>query len=327
KPKPFTFDCIFGPTSTQEQVFNEVGSRLVERFLNGYNATVLAYGQTSSGKTYTMGTEKMCQSHDLGDEGIVPRAVSYLFEKLQAEETNRAIQSATSAIPAFISFIEIYNEELIDLLNDAPPEARPAITVREDMKGQLIWSGVTEATASSVEQVMRYLEQGTQNRATGSTDMNEKSSRSHAIFTVMLRQEKWSLNVRALIGKMEQKAVSTTSQEGETVVLQSKFHFVDLAGSERLKRTAAEGDRRKEGININAGLLALGNVISILGDPNRKKIVTHIPYRDSKLTRLLQDSLGGNSTTLMIACVSPAEHNLIETMNTIKYANRARNIK
>ncbi|KAI9288645.1 hypothetical protein BC943DRAFT_357507 [Umbelopsis sp. AD052] len=389
KPKPFTFDCIFGPTSTQEQIFNEVGSRLVERFLNGYNATVLAYGQTSSGKTYTMGTEKMCQSHDLGDEGIVPRAVSYLFEKLQAEETNRAIQSAASAIPAFgrkssssrlrpvsmiqhsppaspstevrpkkfsvkVSFIEIYNEELIDLLNDAPPEARPAITVREDMKGQLVWSGVTEATASSVEQVMRYLEQGTQNRATGATDMNEKSSRSHAIFTVMLRQEKWvpqkpssavnsrastieparpalgsrqSLNVRALIGQMEQKAVSTVSQEGETVVLQSKFHFVDLAGSERLKRTAAEGDRRKEGININAGLLALGNVISILGDPNRKKIVTHIPYRDSKLTRLLQDSLGGNSTTLMIACVSPAEHNVIETMNTIKYANRARNIK
>lgn len=179
--------------------------------------------------------------------------------------------------------------------------------------------------------------------------MNAKSSRSHAIFSVTLKQEKWvsssannkpvptksittrhsTLNVKALIGQMEKQAGSATppaeDEQGDWMVVNSKFHFVDLAGSERLKRTAAEGDRRKEGININAGLLALGNVISALSDPSKKS--THVPYRDSKLTRLLQDSLGGNSTTLMIACVSPAEINLTETINTIKYAYRARNIR
>ncbi|KAG2184965.1 hypothetical protein INT43_000878, partial [Umbelopsis isabellina] len=390
KPKAFTFDCIFDASSTQQQVFDQVGCRLVDRMLNGYNATILAYGQTSSGKTYTMGTEKMSDTSQASDDGLIPRAVSYLFEKLQTEDVSRSSQPLGSAIPSFtrkasasklrpvstiapatpvpetrgrkhtikVSFIEIYNEELIDLLNDAPPEARPAITAREDAKGQIVLHGVTELTASNLDQVLKYLEQGTRNRATESTDMNEKSSRSHAIFTVILRQEKWvassksastnprssviepprsassssyssrqPLNVRALIGQMEQKAVPSAQPEGEMITLQSKFHFVDLAGSERLKRTAAEGDRRKEGININAGLLALGNVISVLGDPARKKIGTHIPYRDSKLTRLLQDSLGGNSATLMIACVSPAEYDVVETANTIKYANRARNIK
>ncbi|KAJ2961606.1 hypothetical protein NQZ79_g3100 [Umbelopsis isabellina] len=391
KPKAFTFDCIFDASSTQQQVFDQAGCRLVDRMLNGYNATILAYGQTSSGKTYTMGTEKMSDTSQASDDGLIPRAVSYLFEKLQTEDVSRSTQPLGSAIPSFtrkasasrlrpvstiapttlvsetrvkkhtikVSFIEIYNEELIDLLNDAPPEARPAITAREDAKGQIVLHGVTELTASNLDQVLKYLELGTRNRATESTDMNEKSSRSHAIFTVILRQEKWvasssksattnprasviepprsassssyssrqPLNVRALIGQMEQKAVPSAQTEGEMITLQSKFHFVDLAGSERLKRTAAEGDRRKEGININAGLLALGNVISVLGDPTRKKIGAHIPYRDSKLTRLLQDSLGGNSATLMIACVSPAEYDVVETANTIKYANRARNIK
>lgn len=203
---------------------------------------------------------------------------------------------------------------------------------------------------------------GTENRATGSTDMNAKSSRSHAIFSVTLKQEKWvpsssnstskaapsvsrstasntsstlnhrhsTLNVKAMAAQMEKRSTSPTlasdEEDGEWMVSNSKFHFVDLAGSERLKRTAAQGDRRKEGININAGLLALGNVISALSDPSSKKS-THVPYRDSKLTRLLQDSLGGNSTTLMIACVSPAEINLTETINTIKYAYRARSIR
>lgn len=210
---------------------------------------------------------------------------------------------------------------------------------------------------------------GTLNRATGSTDMNAKSSRSHAIFSVTLKQEKWvpatspskttttaasgirqpqstrstmisrrssTMNVRAMVGQME-KQQQHDDENGKWVVSHSKFHFVDLAGSERLKRTAAQGDRRKEGININAGLLALGNVISALADSHhhsssspsslKQRPTPHIPYRDSKLTRLLQDSLGGNATTLMIACISPAEVNLVETVNTLKYAHRARNIK
>lgn len=215
---------------------------------------------------------------------------------------------------------------------------------------------------------------GTLNRATGSTDMNAKSSRSHAIFSVTLKQEKWvpassttpqssktstttspsgirqpqstrstmigrrssTMNVRAMVGQME-KQQQHDDDNGKWVISHSKFHFVDLAGSERLKRTAAQGDRRKEGININAGLLALGNVISALADSHhysssspsslKQRPTPHIPYRDSKLTRLLQDSLGGNATTLMIACISPAEVNLVETVNTLKYAHRARNIK
>ncbi|ORE22387.1 kinesin-domain-containing protein, partial [Rhizopus microsporus] len=211
-----------------------------------------------------------------------------------------------------VSFIEIYNEDLHDLLNSSPPEESPPITIREDTKGNIYWTGVKEVEVQSTDDVLHYLEQGAQNRATGATDMNEKSSRSHAIFSVTLRQEK-------AVGQSVRKPT-----QSEWIITTSKFHFVDLAGSERLKRTAAEGGRRKEGININAGLLALGNVISALASDKKK---THVPYRDSKLTRLLQDSLGGNSTTLMIACVSPAEYNLAETINTLQYASRARSIK
>ncbi|CAO3596674.1 unnamed protein product [Absidia cylindrospora] len=232
-----------------------------------------------------------------------------------------------------VSFVEIYNEELNDLLNDAPTAERPPITIREDTKGHIYWTGVKEVSVESADDVLFYLEQGTKSRATGATDMNEKSSRSHAIFSVTLQQEKWSPSSNVVTTRSESPSPmnmkrSSTRQphdDGECVITTSKFHFVDLAGSERLKRTAAEGDRRKEGININAGLHALGNVISALGDTSKRG--THVPYRDSKLTRLLQDSLGGNATTLMIACASPVEFNMSETLNTLQYANRARNIK
>lgn len=149
-------------------------------------------------------------------------------------------------------------------------------------------------------------------RTTASTQMNAQSSRSHAIFTILIKR---------------QRRITTDESglpEDDLETLTAKFHFVDLAGSERLKRTGATGDRAKEGISINSGLLSLGNVISALGDISKK--ATHIPYRDSKLTRLLQDSLGGNSQTLMIACVSPSDRDFMETLNTLKYANRARNI-
>ncbi|CAO3619422.1 unnamed protein product [Mucor hiemalis] len=241
-----------------------------------------------------------------------------------------------------VSFIEIYNEDLHDLLNSAPLEELPPINIREDTKGRIYWTGVKEVVVHSTDDVLYYLEQGTQNRATGSTDMNEKSSRSHAIFSVSLKQEKWvssttqqhvekkrpasSMSSRSSITPNTSRFLTAQQDDGEWLITTSKFHFVDLAGSERLKRTAAEGDRRKEGININAGLLALGNVISALGDQSKKNKI-HVPYRDSKLTRLLQDSLGGSATTLMIACASPVEYNLAETLNTLQYANRARNIK
>ncbi|KAI9316361.1 P-loop containing nucleoside triphosphate hydrolase protein, partial [Dichotomocladium elegans] len=319
--KSFHFDHVFRPSCTQGEIFASIGDKLVRKFVDGYNVTILAYGQTSSGKTYTMGTEQQYISHNMEQEGIVPRAVSLLFDLLQHIDTRPSSPTSSCSSTSrpqsrirplsrlVVSFIEIYNEELIDLLNPAPPSERPPISIREDPKGHIYWTGVREMVVQSADDVLSYLQQGTQNRATGATDMNEKSSRSHAILSVTLRQERWK----------------TAEENGEWIITTSKFHFVDLAGSERLKRTAAEGDRRKEGININAGLSALGNVISVLGDPSKR--AAHIPYRDSKLTRLLQDSLGGNATTLMIACASPAEYNLPETLNTLQYASRARNIK
>lgn len=256
---------------------------------------MLYQGQTSSGKTYTMGTA----ASRLQEEGIIPRAVSKLFGLLHRDNSTR--QSSIK-----VSFIEIYNEEVIDLLSPHPVSERPLITIREDPKGHIYWTGVCEMTVHSACDVLAYLQQGSRNRATGATDMNDKSSRSHAILTLTL-----------------QRRSDTGDNKGMMVT--SKFHFVDLAGSERLKRTAAQGNRRKEGININSGLLALGNVISVLGNDRQQQ--QHVPYRDSKLTRLLQDSLGGNAATLMIACVSPAEYNLSETTNTLQYASRARHIK
>lgn len=158
----------------------------------------------------------------------------------------------------------------------------------------------------------RCLQQGALARTTASTQMNAQSSRSHAIFTILIKRQR----------RITSEESGLPEDDLET--LTAKFHFVDLAGSERLKRTGATGERAKEGISINSGLLSLGNVISALGDISKK--ATHIPYRDSKLTRLLQDSLGGNSQTLMIACVSPSDRDFMETLNTLKYANRARNI-
>ncbi|KAG1472165.1 hypothetical protein G6F56_001702 [Rhizopus delemar] len=354
--KLFTYDHVFSSETQQGDIFIALGQRPVYKFVEGYNVTMLAYGQTSSGKTYTMGTAQHDQQTNPEGTGIIPRAMSLLFELLQqkgveqppAQNQFRSIRPVSQMSNKYyrysvkVSFVEIYNEELIDLLNSAPPHEKPPVTIREDTKGHIYWTGVSEVSVKSTEDVLYYLQQGTENRATGSTDMNEKSSRSHAIFSVTLKQEKFVPSSNRTASPAPSKVQSPKQQrlaaiggrssnnsnngeEGEWVITASKFHFVDLAGSERLKRTAAEGDRRKEGININAGLLALGNVISALGDPSKKG--NHVPYRDSKLTRLLQDSLGGNAMTLMIACVSPAESNLAETMNTLQYANRARNIK
>ncbi|GJJ78918.1 hypothetical protein EMPS_11277 [Entomortierella parvispora] len=417
----FTFDHIFGTGSSQEDVYQGSVKRMVDKFLEGYNVTIMAYGQTSSGKTYTMGTGAP-STDDRGSpsEGIIPRAMNQLFmEAKRPPPVYPGYRIPPSKTTFRVSFVEIYNEDLIDLL--VKGDFRPPVTIREDAKGNIFWTGVQEIVVSSVEEVIHLLWFGSQNRQTHSTEMNEKSSRSHAIFSITLRQEKFvpthpppasevgqnnspafrrahaktpslghlplpgsagnslspgspsSLSSprpgtpTSLVGstpssipapfvsgivapgsKLKRQSAMATDTltasssssslatlhhdeaflpepEGDWVTLSSKFHFVDLAGSERLKRTSAIGDRAKEGISINAGLHALGNVISALGDPSKK--ASHVPYRDSKLTRLLQDSLGGNALALMIACVSPSELNLGETLNTLKYANRARNIK
>uniref|UniRef100_A0A3P8P207 Kinesin motor domain-containing protein n=1 Tax=Astatotilapia calliptera TaxID=8154 RepID=A0A3P8P207_ASTCA len=322
KDKAFTYDFVFDIDSEQPHIYQNCVYKLIEGCFEGYNATVFAYGQTGSGKTYTMGTG-FDVSLSPQEQGIIPRAVHQLFEGIQARRM-RAQEAGTQPPDFKVSaqFLELYNEEILDLFDGTrDPESRgrkSAIKIHEDASGSIYTTGVTSRLVHSEDELLQCLKLGALSRTTASTQMNAQSSRSHAIFTIHLCQ------MRVCQQQMVFRVITTLpSSEYET--LMAKFHFVDLAGSERLKRTGATGDRAREGISINCGLLALGNVISALGDQTKKG--GHVPYRDSKLTRLLQDSLGGNSRTVMIACVSPSDRDFMETLNTLKYANRARNIK
>ncbi|KAF7232565.1 hypothetical protein EG68_09166 [Paragonimus skrjabini miyazakii] len=332
KDSCFTFDCVFNINSNQEQIFQTLAKPLIDGCMSGYNATILAYGQTGSGKTYTMGTGFDFGSPNL-DAGIIPRAVQYLFSKISQCRSQAAAKH--EPVPEFkvvAQFLELYNEELVDLL-DSDKSRKSHLRLHENAQGDIYLTGVSTRLVSSLDDTLKCLRDGSLVRSTASTNMNAQSSRSHAIFTLHIRQQR-------LVKYDEDAAPSKpddhphTEQDPDSTVidpvpefetLTAKFHFVDLAGSERLKRTGATGDRAKEGISINRGLLALGNVISALGD--KAKRGCHVPYRDSKLTRLLQDSLGGNSRTIMIACISPSDCDFVETLNTLKYANRARNIR
>ena len=269
--RPFTFDKVYKSNCKNDYLFENACLPLLKQFVNGYNCTMLAYGQTGSGKTYSMGTDVNYS------DGIIPNAVKWLFD---------SVNNINGTIT--VSFLELYNEEFIDLLKlENQPKLR-------EVDSQIVWSNVHQEQCHSFPEALECLYKGSANRKTGSTDMNATSSRSHAIFSIELK----------------------------TNDISSKFCFVDLAGSERLKRTNAIGIRQKEGISINSGLLALGNVIYALSVQSM-----HIPYRDSKLTRMLQDSLGGNAYTTMIACISPHDSDFQETLNTLKYASRAREIQ
>ncbi|XP_073939229.1 kinesin-like protein KIF21A isoform X9 [Castor canadensis] len=328
KDKAFTFDFVFDIDSQQEQIYTQCIEKLIEGCFEGYNATVFAYGQTGAGKTYTMGT-----GFDVNiveeDQGIISRAVKHLFKSIE-EKKHTAIKNGLPP-PDFkvnAQFLELYNEEVLDLFDTTrdidAKNKKSNIRIHEDSTGGIYTVGVTTRTVNTESEMMQCLKLGALSRTTASTQMNVQSSRSHAIFTIHVCQTRVCPQVDAE-NATDNKMVSEASQMNEFETLTAKFHFVDLAGSERLKRTGATGERAKEGISINCGLLALGNVISALGDKSKK--ATHVPYRDSKLTRLLQDSLGGNSQTIMIACVSPSDRDFMETLNTLKYANRARNIK
>ncbi|CAL0305807.1 unnamed protein product [Lupinus luteus] len=318
----FTFDHVYGSTGSPScAMFEECVAPLVDGLFQGYNATVLAYGQTGSGKTYTMGTG----FKDGYQSGIIPQVMNVLFNKIGTLKHQTEFQ-------LHVSFIEILKEEVRDLLDSSSMSkldtanghvgkvnspGKPPIQIRETSNGVITLAGSTEVSVATLKEMAACLEQGSMNRATGSTNMNNQSSRSHAIFTITLEQMR-KINIPNG-GSLN----DTMSEE----YLCAKLHLVDLAGSERAKRTGSDGLRFKEGVHINKGLLALGNVISALGDEKKRKEGLHVPYRDSKLTRLLQDSLGGNSRTVMIACISPADINAEETLNTLKYANRARNIQ
>ncbi|XP_066225058.1 kinesin-like protein KIF21A isoform X16 [Saccopteryx leptura] len=328
KDKAFTFDYVFDIDSQQEQIYTHCIEKLIEGCFEGYNATVFAYGQTGAGKTYTMGT-----GFDVNiieeEQGIISRAVKHLFKSIE-EKKHTAMKSGLPP-PDFkvnAQFLELYNEEVLDLFDTTrdidAKNKKSNIRIHEDSTGGIYTVGVTTRTVNTESEMMQCLKLGALSRTTASTQMNVQSSRSHAIFTIHLCQTRMCPQTDAE-NSTDNKVISESSEMNEFETLTAKFHFVDLAGSERLKRTGATGERAKEGISINCGLLALGNVISALGDKSKR--ATHVPYRDSKLTRLLQDSLGGNSQTIMIACVSPSDRDFMETLNTLKYANRARNIK
>uniref|UniRef100_A0A8C4JH08 Kinesin family member 7 n=1 Tax=Dromaius novaehollandiae TaxID=8790 RepID=A0A8C4JH08_DRONO len=243
------------------------------------------------------------------EQGIIPRAMAETFRLI---DENDLIDYTVR-----VSYLEVYKEEFRDLLQ--VDTASKDIQIREDDKGNIVLCGVKESEVEGLDEVLSLLEMGNTAKHTGATHINAQSSRSHTIFTVTMEQRRGAGRLTRLT-LHDRASVPASGQ-----VLVSKFHFVDLAGSERIVKTGNTGERLKESIQINSGLLALGNVISALGDPRRK--CSHIPYRDSKITRILKDSLGGNAQTVMIACVSPSSSDFDESLNTLNYANRAQNIQ
>jgi len=285
----FTYDAVYDTDSTQQVVYNESAFSLVESVLEGYNGTIFAYGQTGCGKTHTM-------VGDYGEEdtkGIIPKAFSHIFGFINSSEDD-------TKFLVRCSYLEIYNESILDLLggdHDAKHD------VKEDPDKGIYVNNLTNVIVKSVPEIEKIMNAGMRHRKVGQTAMNDQSSRSHSIFTIYIE--------------------TSIIKDGAQKIKAGKLNLVDLAGSERQSKTHAEGQRLKEAQKINLSLSALGNVISALVDGKSK----HIPYRDSKLTRLLQDSLGGNTKTVMIAAVSPADYNYEETLSTLRYASRAKAIQ
>ncbi|GAB1597339.1 kinesin-like protein KIF3A [Argonauta hians] len=288
--KMFTFDTVFGPGCKQVDVYNEIARPIVDFVLEGYNGTIFAYGQTGTGKTFTM--EGLRTTPEV--RGIIPNSFAHIFGAIaKAGEDNCFLVR--------VSYMEIYNEEVKDLL---AKDQNMRLEVKERPDVGVYVKDLSAFVVNNADDMDRIMTLGNKNRAVGSTNMNAHSSRSHAIFTVTVE-------------------CSVKGVDGKQHVRMGKLHLVDLAGSERQAKTGATGMRLKEASKINLSLSTLGNVISALVDGKS----SHIPYRNSKLTRLLQDSLGGNSKTIMIANIGPADYNYDETISTLRYANRAKNIK
>ncbi|XP_075353001.1 kinesin-like protein KIF16B isoform X2 [Mycteria americana] len=307
RTKTFTYDFSYFSADSkspsfvcQEMVFKNLGTDVLKSAFEGYNACVFAYGQTGSGKSYTM-------MGNAGDAGLIPRICEGLFSKI-SEKTKRNEASFRTEV----SYLEIYNERVRDLLRRKSSKTNN-LRIREHPKEGPYVEDLSKHLVQNYTDVEELMDAGNINRTTAATGMNDVSSRSHAIFTINFTQAKFDSEMPC-----------------ETV---SKIHLVDLAGSERADATGATGVRLKEGGNINKSLVTLGNVISALADlsqdatnPLSKKKQVFVPYRDSVLTWLLKDSLGGNSKTIMIATISPADVNYGETLSTLRYANRAKNI-
>ena len=321
----FTFDATFGLDSTQSQVYCRLVAPLVRACIQGYNATIIAYGQTGSGKTHSIlgdisgisvnGNDGVAGDvnvdNDTSEAGVMPRALHALFQSLDIMSSSGST-GVTHTYSVKVQFLEVYGEDLRDLLQEQQGSKKLSIRDgRKNIEPEVI--GASHVPVSNAEEALLCLTRGSLRRITRATNMNSESSRSHAIMSVVVEQK---------IAK---------GAAGESSVKKSKFHFVDLAGSERIKKTGASGQGVREGININKGLLVLGNVISALAGQTQQRGKSggesFVPYRDSKLTRLLKGSLGGNHKTLMIACASPSPSNKDESLNTLRYANRAKNIQ
>ncbi|KAE8299097.1 Kinesin heavy chain isoform 5C Kinesin heavy chain neuron-specific 2 [Larimichthys crocea] len=284
--KPYVFDRVLPPNTEQVQVYDTCARQIVKDVLGGYNGTIFAYGQTSSGKTHTMEGNL----HDPRLMGIIPRIARDIFDHIYSMDENLEFHIK-------VSYFEIYLDKIRDLLD----VSKTNLAVHEDKNRVPFVKGCTERFVSSPDEVMDVIDEGKANRHVAVTNMNEHSSRSHSIFLINIKQE----NV-----------------ETETK-LSGKLYLVDLAGSEKVSKTGAEGAVLDEAKNINKSLSALGNVIAALSEGTK----THVPYRDSKMTRILQDSLGGNCRTTIIICCSPSVYNEAETKSTLMFGQRAKTIK
>ncbi|OIW21401.1 hypothetical protein TanjilG_02568 [Lupinus angustifolius] len=296
----FTFDKVFGPSAQQKDLYEQAVTPIVNEVLEGFNCTIFAYGQTGTGKTYTMEGEckrsKSGPNRELPQEaGVIPRAVKQIFDMLESQNDEYSVK---------VTFLELYNEEITDLL--APEELskvsleekqKKQLPLMEDGKGGVLVRGLEEEIVSSASEIFTLLERGSSKRRTAET------FRSHSLFSITIH-------------------IKEANPEGEELIKCGKLNLVDLAGSENISRSGARENRAREAGEINKSLLTLGRVISALVEH-----LGHVPYRDSKLTRLLRDSLGGRTKTCIIATVSPAVHCLEETLSTLDYAHRAKNIR
>ena len=286
-PKVFTFDSVYDWNSEQETVFAETAYPICENVIQGYNGTIFAYGQTGTGKTFTIsGVVK-----DPKLKGIMPRTFDNIFQQIQSDTVKQYLVR--------VSYLEIYNEEIRDLMSKKPVK----LDLRDKDTGVYV-KDLSTFVVKTPADMLKVFEEGTLQRHVGATNMNEHSSRSHSVFTITVES-------------------SEMDAEGEPHIKVGKLNIVDLAGSERQDKTGATGDRLKEASKINLSLSTLCHVISSLTDPK----CTYVPYRDSRLTRILQDSLGGNTKTVMIANIGPADYNSEETISTLRYASRAKQIQ
>lgn len=301
--RTFTFDKVFGPQSRQVDLFDQAVVPIVNEVLEGYNCTIFAYGQTGTGKTYTMeGPQRKSKTGEFAaDAGVIPRAVQQIFETLDRDEQEYSVK---------VTYLELYNEELTDLL--APEEyskvvidekIKKPLALMEDGKGGVLVRGLEEEVVTSANQIYTLLDRGSAKRQTADTLLNKQSSRSHTIFSITIHMKE-------------------TTPEGEELMKCGKLNLVDLAGSENISRSGAKDNRAREAGEINKSLLTLGRVITALVEH-----LGHVPFRDSKLTRLLRDSLGGKTKTCIIATVSPSVLCVDETLSTLDYAHRAKSIK